>query len=142
MSSSQELAKRRSQAVSKGVSSMLSSYVDRAAGGHLTDVDGREWIDFGSGIAVTSVGNSAPKVVEAVRAQVERFTHTCFMIAPYESYIAVCEQLNALTPGDYEKRSALFNSGAEAIENAVKIARHATGRSAIVVFDHAYHGRT
>jgi 4-aminobutyrate aminotransferase/(S)-3-amino-2-methylpropionate transaminase len=140
--SSEDLAKRRNLAVSKGVSSLLSSYVDRAAGGTLTDVDGREWIDFGSGIAVTSVGNAAPRVVEAVRAQVERFTHTCFMIAPYESYIAVCEQLNALTPGDHDKRSALFNSGAEAVENAVKIARHATGRPAIVVFDHAYHGRT
>src|SRR5215472_17388378 len=142
MSSSQELAKRRSQAVSKGVNSLLSSYVDHAGGGSLTDVDGREWIDFGSGIAVTSVGNAAPKVVEAVRAQVEKFTHTCFMITPYESYIAVCEQLNSLTPGEHDKRSALFNSGAEAVENAVKIARHYTGRSAIVVFDHAYHGRT
>ncbi len=95
-----------------------------------------------SGIAVTSVGNSAPRVVAAVREQVERFTHTCFMVTPYESYVAVCEQLNALTPGDHEKRSALFNSGAEAVENAVKIARHATGRPAVVVFDHAYHGRT
>ena len=118
------------------------SYVDHAAGGSLTDVDGREWIDFGSGIAVTSVGNSAPAVVEAVKAQVERFTHTCFMVTPYESYVAVCEQLNALTPGRHEKRSALFNSGAEAVENAVKIARHTTGRPAVVVFDHAYHGRT
>ncbi len=94
------------------------------------------------GIAVTTVGNSAPRVVEAVKAQVERFTHTCFMVTPYESYVAVCEQLNALTPGDHDKRSALFNSGAEAVENAVKIARHATGRTAVVVFDHAYHGRT
>ena len=108
----------------------------------MTDVDGREWIDFGSGIAVTSVGNSAPRVVEAVREQVARFTHTCFMVAPYESYVAVCEQLNELTPGGHEKRSALFNSGAEAVENAVKIARHATGRPAVIVFDHAYHGRT
>ncbi|GAA1622694.1 4-aminobutyrate--2-oxoglutarate transaminase [Actinoplanes couchii] len=121
---------------------MVSAYVDHAAGGTLTDVDGREWIDFASGIAVTSVGNSAPRVVEAVRAQVERFTHTCFMVAPYESYVAVCEQLIALTPGSFEKRAALFNSGAEAVENAVKIARHATGRPAVVVFDHAYHGRT
>ena len=128
--------------MSRGVSSLMSSYVDHAGGGTLTDVDGREWIDFGSGIAVTSVGNAAPRVVEAVRAQVERFTHTCFMITPYESYVAVCEQLNALTPGDHDKRSALFNSGAEAVENAVKIARHATGRPAVVVFDHAYHGRT
>jgi 4-aminobutyrate aminotransferase / (S)-3-amino-2-methylpropionate transaminase / 5-aminovalerate transaminase len=142
MSTSSDLHKRRSAAVARGVSSMVSSYVDHAAGGTLTDVDGREWIDFGSGIAVTSVGNAAPKVVEAVREQVAKFTHTCFMITPYEAYVEVCEQLNALTPGEFAKRSALFNSGAEAVENAVKIARHATGRPAIVVFDHAYHGRT
>ncbi|MEO3780325.1 4-aminobutyrate--2-oxoglutarate transaminase [Micromonospora sp. B11E3] len=140
--SSEELHKRRGAAVARGVGSVVSAYVDRAGGGTITDVDGREWIDFASGIAVTNVGNSAPRVVEAVRAQVERFTHTCFMVAPYESYVAVCEQLNALTPGSFEKRSALFNSGAEAVENAVKIARHATGRPAVVVFDHAYHGRT
>jgi 4-aminobutyrate aminotransferase / (S)-3-amino-2-methylpropionate transaminase / 5-aminovalerate transaminase len=142
MTSSEELHKRRIAAVSRGVSSMLSSYVDSAGGGTLTDVDGREWIDFGSGIAVTSVGNAAPQVVAAVQAQVQRFTHTCFMVAPYESYVAVCEQLNELTPGEAEKRSALVNSGAEAVENAVKIARHYTGRAAVVVFDHAYHGRT
>jgi 4-aminobutyrate aminotransferase/(S)-3-amino-2-methylpropionate transaminase len=116
--------------------------VDTAAGATITDVDGREWIDFASGIAVTSVGNAAPAVVEAVREQVARFTHTCFMVAPYESYVAVCERLNELTPGAGEKRSVLFNSGAEAVENAVKIARYATGRAAVVVFDHAYHGRT
>ncbi|MFU8870535.1 4-aminobutyrate--2-oxoglutarate transaminase [Micromonospora sp. SL4-19] len=142
MASSDELHKRRSAAVARGVGSTITSYVDYAGGGTITDVEGREWIDFAAGIAVTNVGNSAPKVVEAVRAQVERFTHTCFMVAPYESYVAVCEQLNALTPGTFEKRSALFNSGAEAVENAVKIARHATGRPAVVVFDHAYHGRT
>jgi len=140
--SSSELHKRRTAAVAKGVGSILSSYVDSASGGTLTDVDGREWIDFAAGIAVTSVGNSAPLVVEAVRDQVSRFTHTCFMVAPYESYVAVCEQLNSLTPGDFEKRSALFNSGAEAVENAVKIARYATRRQAVVVFDHGYHGRT
>ncbi|MEU6020480.1 4-aminobutyrate--2-oxoglutarate transaminase [Micromonospora sp. NPDC047134] len=142
MTSSAELHKRRGSAVARGVGSVISSYVDTASGGTLTDVEGRQWIDFAAGIAVTNVGNSAPKVVEAVRAQVERFTHTCFMVAPYESYVAVCEQLNELTPGGFEKRSALFNSGAEAVENAVKIARHATGRPAVVVFDHAYHGRT
>jgi 4-aminobutyrate aminotransferase/(S)-3-amino-2-methylpropionate transaminase len=140
--SSEELHKRRHAAVARGVTSVVSSYVDHAAGGSLHDVDGREWIDFGSGIAVTSVGNAAPKVVAAVREQVERFTHTCFMVAPYESYVAVCEQLAALTPGTFDKRAALFNSGAEAVENAVKVARHATGRQAVVVFDHAYHGRT
>ncbi|MFD6259755.1 4-aminobutyrate--2-oxoglutarate transaminase [Micromonospora chalcea] len=142
MATSEELHKRRVEAVARGVGSTIHAYVDRAGGGTITDVDGREWIDFAAGIAVTNVGNSAPRVVEAVRAQVERFTHTCFMVAPYESYVAVCEQLNALTPGGFEKRSALFNSGAEAVENAVKIARHATGRPAVVVFDHAYHGRT
>ncbi|HKT02884.1 MAG TPA: 4-aminobutyrate--2-oxoglutarate transaminase [Rugosimonospora sp.] len=140
--SSSEIHKRRTAAVARGVSSVISSYVDTAGGGTLTDVDGREWIDFASGIAVTSVGNAAPRVVEAVREQVARFTHTCFMVAPYELYVSVCEQLNELTPGEFEKRSALFNSGAEAVENAVKIARHATGRPAVIAFDHAYHGRT
>ncbi|MBL7258904.1 4-aminobutyrate--2-oxoglutarate transaminase [Paractinoplanes lichenicola] len=142
MPTSAELHKRRAAVVARGVSSMVPSYVSSATGGTMTDVDGREWIDFAAGIAVTNVGNAAPKVVAAVQAQVERFTHTCFMIAPYEQYVAVCEELAALTPGDFEKRSALFNSGAEAVENAVKIARHATGRQAVVVFDHAYHGRT
>jgi 4-aminobutyrate aminotransferase/(S)-3-amino-2-methylpropionate transaminase len=142
MSSSAELEKRRAAAVARGVGSVIHSYVDSASGGSIVDVDGREWIDFAAGIAVTSVGNAAPRVVEAVQRQVERFTHTCFMVAPYEGYIAVCEQLNALTPGAFDKRSALFNSGAEAVENAVKIARHATGRQAVVAFDHAYHGRT
>jgi 4-aminobutyrate aminotransferase / (S)-3-amino-2-methylpropionate transaminase / 5-aminovalerate transaminase len=142
MPTSADLHRRRGAVVARGVSSMIPSYVDTAAGGTMTDVDGREWIDFAAGIAVTNVGNAAPRVVEAVRAQVERFTHTCFMIAPYEQYVQVCEQLAELTPGDFDKRSALFNSGAEAVENAVKIARHATGRQAVVVFDHAYHGRT
>jgi 4-aminobutyrate aminotransferase / (S)-3-amino-2-methylpropionate transaminase / 5-aminovalerate transaminase len=140
--SSEELGKRRAAAVARGVSSAVSSYVDQASGATVTDVDGREWIDFGSGIAVVSVGNSAPRVVAAVQEQVARFTHTCFMVAPYESYVAVCEQLIALTPGSFDKRAALFNSGAEAVENAVKVARHATGRQAVAVFEHAYHGRT
>jgi 4-aminobutyrate aminotransferase/(S)-3-amino-2-methylpropionate transaminase len=97
---------------------------------------------MGSGIAVVNVGNSAPAVVERVQKQVSEFTHTCFMIAPYEGYVEVCEQLNELTPGKFKKKSALFNSGAEALENAVKIARHYTKRQAIVVFEHGYHGRT
>jgi 4-aminobutyrate aminotransferase/(S)-3-amino-2-methylpropionate transaminase len=142
MASSQELHKRRAAAVARGVGSVVPSYVDRGSGARVLDVDGREWIDFASGIAVTSVGHAAPRVVQAVQEQVARFSHTCFMVAPYESYVAVCEQLNELTPGGFDKRSALFNSGAEAVENAVKIARHATGRSAVIVFDHAYHGRT
>ncbi len=142
MSRSADLHARRSAAVARGVGSTIASYVDSASGGTIRDVDGKEWIDFAAGIAVTSVGNSDPRVVAAVQEQVAKFTHTCFMVAPYEGYVAVCERLGELTPGDHEKRSALFNTGAEAVENAVKIARHATGRSAVVVFDHAYHGRT
>lgn len=106
------------------------------------DVDGNSLIDLGSGIAVTSAGNSAPRVVDAVIAQVQAFTHTCFMVTPYDAYVRVAEALNRLTPGAYEKRTVLFNSGAEAVENAVKIARAYTKRQAVVVFDHAYHGRT
>jgi len=139
---SRELEARRRAAVAPGVSSSFPAYIARAAGAIVEDVDGNRFIDLGSGIAVTGVGHAAPRVVEAVRAQVARFTHTCFMVAPYEPYVAVCEALNELTPGDHAKSSALFNSGAEAVENAVKIARHATGRPAVVVFDHAYHGRT
>jgi len=139
---SRELAARKSGAVASGVGTMLPVYVERAGGGIVVDIDGNHLIDLGSGIAVTNVGNAAPAVVAGVQEQVARFTHTCFMITPYEGYVAVCERLNALTPGDHDKRSALFNSGAEAVENAVKIARHATGREAVVVFDHAYHGRT
>jgi 4-aminobutyrate aminotransferase/(S)-3-amino-2-methylpropionate transaminase len=139
---STELHRRKAGAVSSGVSTALPIYVERAGGGILVDADGNQLIDFGSGIAVTTVGNAAPRVVDRVRAQVADFTHTCFMVTPYEEYIEVAEALNELTPGDHEKRSALFNSGAEAVENAVKIARAATGRQAIVAFDHAYHGRT
>jgi 4-aminobutyrate aminotransferase / (S)-3-amino-2-methylpropionate transaminase / 5-aminovalerate transaminase len=139
---SRELAARRAAAVSSAVGSVLPVYVARAGGGVVVDVDGNSFVDLGSGIAVTSVGNASPEVVAAVQAQVAAFTHTCFMVGPYEGYVAVCEELARLTPGDHEKRSALFNSGAEAVENAVKVARHATGRQAVVVFDHAYHGRT
>jgi 4-aminobutyrate aminotransferase/(S)-3-amino-2-methylpropionate transaminase len=136
------LLERRSAVVARGVSTTLPVFIERAGGGVLVDVDGNSFIDFGSGIAVVSVGNSAEHVVAAVREQVGQFTHTCFMVTPYEGYVAVCEELARLTPGDHEKRSALFNSGAEAVENAIKIARVATGRQAVVVFDHAYHGRT
>ncbi len=139
---SRALMARRDAAVAAGLSTTLPVFVDRAGGGVLVDVDGNSLIDFGSGIAVVSVGNSADRVVRNVRDQVARFTHTCFMVTPYEGYVEVCEALNRLTPGDHEKRSALFNSGAEAVENAVKIARAHTRRQAVVVFDHGYHGRT
>jgi 4-aminobutyrate aminotransferase/(S)-3-amino-2-methylpropionate transaminase len=139
---SQALQQRKLAAVSAGVGTGLPVYVEQAAGGILRDVDGNQLIDFGSGIAVTTVGNGNPRVVEAVRKQVEDFTHTCFMVTPYEEYLLVAEALAELTPGDHEKRSALFNSGSEAVENAVKVARHFTGRQGVVAFDHAYHGRT
>ncbi|MFH9355085.1 4-aminobutyrate--2-oxoglutarate transaminase [Kitasatospora sp. NPDC017646] len=139
---SQELQARKLGAVAAGVGTTLPVYVTRANGGVLEDVDGNSLIDFGSGIAVTNVGNSAEAVVAKAGEQLAAFTHTCFMVTPYEGYVAVAEQLNELTPGDHEKRTALFNSGAEAVENAVKIARAYTKRTAVVVFDHGYHGRT
>ncbi|MGY0540892.1 4-aminobutyrate--2-oxoglutarate transaminase [Nocardioides sp. YJ-D4] len=139
---SQELMARKVAAVSQGVATTMPVFAARAAGGIVEDVDGNRFIDLGSGIAVTTVGSSAAKVVEAVSDQVAAFTHTCFMVTPYEGYVAVAEQLARLTPGDHEKRTALFNSGSEAVENAVKIARSFTGKDAVVVFDHAYHGRT
>ncbi|HET9303157.1 MAG TPA: 4-aminobutyrate--2-oxoglutarate transaminase [Propionibacteriaceae bacterium] len=137
-----ELMARKTDAVARGVGTTMPVFAVAAGGGVVVDVDGNSLIDFGSGIAVTTIGNSAPRVVAAVQDQVERFTHTCFMITPYEGYVAVAEQLNQLTPGDHEKRTALFNSGAEAVENAVKVARTYTKKQAVVAFDHAYHGRT
>src|SRR4051812_29821311 len=139
---SRELLERRTATVASGVGLTLPVFVERAAGGVIVDVDGNSLIDLGSGIAVVNVGNSAPRVVEAVQEQVAAFTHTCFMVTPYEPYVEVCEELAKVTPGDHAKKSALFNSGAEAVENAVKIARVHTKRQAVVVFDHGYHGRT
>ena len=139
---SAEIIKRRSEAVSASLGMAFPAVIVEAGGGILVDIDGNQIIDLGAGIAVVNVGNSAPKVVERVQEQVAAFTHTCFMIAPYLGYIEVCEALNRLTPGTHKKKSALLNSGAEAVENAVKIARHYTKRQAIVVFEHGYHGRT
>jgi 4-aminobutyrate aminotransferase/(S)-3-amino-2-methylpropionate transaminase len=133
---------RRNSTVARGVSTTLPVFITAAGGGVMLDADGNSLIDFGSGIAVASVGNAADAVVSRVQQQVAQFTHTCFMVTPYEGYVEVCEELARRTPGTHEKRSALFNSGAEAVENAVKIARHYTGRQAVVAFDHAYHGRT
>jgi 4-aminobutyrate aminotransferase / (S)-3-amino-2-methylpropionate transaminase / 5-aminovalerate transaminase len=139
---SQALFARRNEAVARGLGTTLPIFVAAAGGGVLVDVDGNSLIDMGSGIAVVSVGNSADAVVTRVQQQVAAFTHTCFMVTPYEGYVDVCEALNRLTPGDFAKKSALLNSGAEAVENAVKIARAYTKRDAVVVFDHGYHGRT
>jgi 4-aminobutyrate aminotransferase/(S)-3-amino-2-methylpropionate transaminase len=120
----------------------MSIFAERASGGIVVDVDGNSFIDLGGGIAVLNVGSSAPLVVEAVTEQVQRFTHTCFQVTGFESYITLAERLNALAPGPGEKRSFFVNSGAEAVENAVKLARSFTGRQAVVAFDHAFHGRT
>ena len=137
-----ELAARKQACVANGVATTLPAYIVEAGGGILVDADGNQLIDFGSGIAVTTVGNAAPAVVRRVQEAVQRLTHTCFMVTPYESYVEVAERLAELTPGTHAKKSALFNSGAEAVENAIKIARVATGRTAVICFDHAYHGRT
>ncbi len=137
-----ELFARRNAAVARGLGTTLPVFIERAGGGVLVDVDGNSLIDLGAGIAVVNVGNAADHVVRNVQAQVAAFTHTCFMVTPYAGYVEVCEALNRLTPGDFAKRSALFNSGAEAVENAVKIARAHTKRDAVIVFEHGYHGRT
>ncbi len=137
-----EALKRRSEATSGGLGMAIPVIIERASDAILLDIDGNQIIDLGSGIGVTNVGNSAGRVVERVIEQVQAFTHTCFTVAPYMNYIEVCEKLNAITPGTHKKKSMLVNSGAEAVENAVKIARHYTKRPAIVVFEHSYHGRT
>ncbi|MDN6021852.1 MAG: 4-aminobutyrate--2-oxoglutarate transaminase [Acidipropionibacterium jensenii] len=139
---SKELAARRDAVVAKGVSSSSPFYVAQADGGVLVDADGNSVIDLGAGIAVTSVGASAPHVVHNVQEAVANFTHSSFATTPYEGYVAVCEQLAELTPGTFAKKTVLVNSGAEAVENAIKIARHATGRAAVAVAENAFHGRT
>ena len=139
---SQELIARKAAAVAAGVGHTVPIQAVAAGGGVVVDADGNSLIDLGAGIAVTTLGNAHPKVVAAVQEQVAQFTHTCFMISPYESYVAVAEALNRITPGAHPKKTALFNSGAEAVENAVKIARKFTKKQAVVAFDHGYHGRT
>jgi 4-aminobutyrate aminotransferase / (S)-3-amino-2-methylpropionate transaminase / 5-aminovalerate transaminase len=137
-----EALQRRSEATSGGLGMAIPVIIERASDAILLDIDGNQIIDLGSGIGVTNVGNAAQRVVDRVIDQVQAFTHTCFTVAPYMGYIEVCEKLNAMTPGTFKKKSLLVNSGAEAVENAIKIARHYTKRQAIVVFEHSYHGRT
>ena len=139
---SAELIKRRGEAVSASLGTAFPVFIDHSEGAIIVDVDGNSILDLGAGIAVLNVGHSAKEVRENVKRQIDAFTHTCFMVVPYTGYVEVCEALNRLTPGTHKKKSALFNSGAEAIENAVKIARRFTKRSAVVVFEHGYHGRT
>ncbi len=139
---SQEMQARRLKAVSHGVGAALPVYIEKANGAILVDIDGNHFIDLGCGIGVTTIGHTNPGVIDAVSHQVNQVTHTLFTVTPYEGYVEVAELLNKHTPGNFEKRSALFNSGAEAVENAIKLARKFTGRGEIAVFDHAYHGRT
>ena len=133
---------RRSEEVSGGLGIAYPAVIASTGGAILVDLDGNQIIDMAAGIGVNNVGNSAQRVIDRVIEQVQAFSHTCFTVAPYQGYIDVCAKLNAHTPGTHKKKSVLVNSGAEAVENAVKIARHATKRQAIVVFEHAYHGRT
>ena len=139
---SQELIARRKEAVSAGLGMAIPAFIERGEGAILQDVDGNRIIDLGAGIGVVNVGNVAPRVVARVVEAAQAFTHTNFTTAPYAGYVEVCEALNRITPGSHKKKSILQNSGAEAVENAIKIARHATKRPAIIVFEHAYHGRT
>ena len=139
---SRALLERRAQAVPRGVPAVTPIAVVHAEGAVLTDADGNRLIDFGGGIGVVNTGHRHPSVVDAVRAQLDRFAHVCFPVSTYEPYIELCERLNRLTPGDHPKRTFLVNSGAEAVENAVKVARHFTGRQAVVSFEHGFHGRT
>ncbi|WP_280189697.1 4-aminobutyrate--2-oxoglutarate transaminase [Delftia sp. PS-11] len=142
MSTNQQLQDRRIAAMPRGVGVMCGFHAVQADNALLTDAQGRQYIDFAAGIAVLNTGHRHPRVVQAVQRQLERFTHTAFQIVPYESAIALAERLNALAPIDGPAKTAFFTTGAEAVENAIKIARHATGRSAVLAFQGAFHGRT
>jgi len=137
-----DLLDRRSRAVARGVSAAHPLFVSRAEGARLWDVDGNEYVDFAGGIGVMNLGHRHPAVIDAVREQLDAFTHTCFQVGMYEGYVALAERLNALAPGDFEKKTLLLTTGSEATENAIKIARAATGRAAVISFSFGYHGRT
>ncbi len=138
----QQLTERRKQAITSAVGNVSMKFVKSGAGALLVDVDGRQYIDFAGGIGAMNIGHSHPKVVAAIKEQAELLTHCCFMVNPYETAVALAERLCQLTPGDFPKKAVFLNSGAEAVENAVKVARYTTKRPAIVVFDNGYHGRT
>lgn len=141
-SKTEDLLNRRRAAVPRGVFNAASIFVDAADGAHFWDVEGREFLDFAGGLGVLNVGHQHPRVIAAIRAQLDRYVHTCFHVAMYEPYVALAERLNEITPGRFPKKTMFANSGAEAVENAVKIARAATGRKAVIAFEHAFHGRT
>ncbi|KAA0680842.1 4-aminobutyrate--2-oxoglutarate transaminase [Azospirillum brasilense] len=140
--SNQSFQDRRNVAVPRGLANAMPVYVDRAENAELWDVEGNRFIDFAGGIAVLNTGHRHPKIIEAVKAQLDRFTHTCAMVTPYESFVTLAERLNALVPGSTPKKTAFFTTGAEAVENAVKIARAHTGRPGVIAFSGAFHGRT
>lgn len=142
MSTNQSFVARREAAVSRGISAGMPFYIDRAENAEMWDIEGKRFIDFAGGIAVLNTGHRHPKVMEAVKAQLERFTHTCAMVTPYDSFVELAEKLNALVPGREPKKTAFFTTGAEAVENAVKVARAATGRPGVVAFSGGFHGRT
>jgi len=142
MKDNASLLRRKDAATPRGVGVMAPFFVARAENSELWDVEGRRFIDFAGGIAVLNTGHRHPRVVEAVRAQLDAFTHTAYQIVPYESYVALAERLNQLVPGAHPKKTTFFSTGAEAVENAVKIARYATGRSGVIAFTGAFHGRT
>lgn len=141
-SRNEQLMQLRTQHTPQGLAVATTSFIKEARGATMIDADGRELIDFAGGIGVNNVGHSHPKVVAAIKEQAEKFIHTCFHIAPYESYVELAARLNELSPGDFHKMTMFINSGAEAVENAVKIARYATGRQAIISFENGFHGRT
>ncbi|WP_395453173.1 4-aminobutyrate--2-oxoglutarate transaminase [Azospirillum melinis] len=142
MTTNQSFVARREAAVSRGISAGMPFYIDRAENAEMWDIEGKRFIDFAGGIAVLNTGHRHPKVMEAVKAQLDRFTHTCAMVTPYDSFVELAEKLNALVPGPTPKKTAFFTTGAEAVENAVKVARAATGRPGVVAFSGGFHGRT
>lgn len=137
-----EVSNRRDQAIARGVGMMTQVYAERAENAEIWDIEGKRYIDFAAGIAVVNTGHRHPRVIDAVKAQLDRFTHTCHQVVPYENYVSLAERLNALVPGDFQKKTIFVSTGAEAVENAVKIARAATGRNAIIAFSGGFHGRT
>jgi 4-aminobutyrate aminotransferase/(S)-3-amino-2-methylpropionate transaminase len=139
---SRELLARREEFVARGVASTMSVFAAKAEGAIIEDVDGNRYIDFAGGIGVMNIGHSRPEVVKAIAEQAAKFTHTCFSVMMYEPYIDLAERIVKIAPGNFPKKALFFNSGAEAVENAVKIARYATGKPAIITFDNAFHGRT
>lgn len=142
MSTNLEVQNRKTDAIARGVGMMTQVYADRAENAEIWDIEGNRYIDFAAGIAVVNTGHRHPKVIKAVKAQLDRFTHTCHQVVPYESYVCLAERLNELVPGDFAKKTIFVTTGAEAAENAVKIARAATGRSAVIAFSGGFHGRT